>query len=157
MKITCYWFREIHSFVDLLLIVRIKKAIHLHISELWTTEGMTIKCFRATMYMRWFYLLVSTLQFRDYRNKVHVLIIMLPLKNYLMSLSLSANPPIRRANIPRLLRYWRLVLVHVDSENICETNHGKCSINWGYQNWVNYRMCDTSQSKVYAGTAERYL
>lgn len=62
-------FQEVRALFGLLYMAGLKKANHLTISELWSTDGTAPEIFRATMNQRRFYFLLRALRFDDYRDR----------------------------------------------------------------------------------------
>ncbi|XP_014290398.1 piggyBac transposable element-derived protein 4 [Halyomorpha halys] len=60
---------EIHAVLGLLYMAGIKKAQHLNIKELWATDGTAPECFRATMSLQRFQLLLRALRFDDLQDR----------------------------------------------------------------------------------------
>ncbi len=60
---------EIRALFGLLYMAGIKKAHHLNLKELWETDGTAPDCFRATMSINRFRLLLKALRFDDVRDR----------------------------------------------------------------------------------------
>lgn len=58
------------ALLGLLYIAGIKKAQHIKTQELWLDDGTSPECFRATMSMRRFYLLLRALRFDNINDRV---------------------------------------------------------------------------------------
>ncbi|KAJ8884142.1 hypothetical protein PR048_015999 [Dryococelus australis] len=56
---------ELSAVIELLYMAGIKKAQHINLEELWSDVGTSPECFRATMSLRKFYLLLRVLRFDD--------------------------------------------------------------------------------------------